>query len=58
MAAKDGVELCQKACAEESKCLAFTYVKAGPRGAVPHCWLKNTVPGAYKDEQCITGVKE
>jgi hypothetical protein len=53
-----GLEICQKACETETTCRAFTYVKAGPRGAKPHCWLKNTVPMAYTDDQCITGVKE
>ena len=54
----DDYTLCQKACEAETKCAAFTYVKAGPRGAVPHCWLKNTVPEAYADDQCITGVRQ
>ena len=51
-------EICQKACETETTCRAFTYVKAGPRGVKPHCWLKNTVPVAYPDEECITGVKQ
>jgi hypothetical protein len=57
MAATDGFEVCQKACADESKCLAFTFVKAGVQGAAPHCWLKNSVPQAYPDATCVSGVK-
>jgi hypothetical protein len=58
MAAGATPEMCRDACQAEGQCRAFTYVKAGPRGAVPHCWLKNTVPQSYNDDQCISGVKE
>ncbi len=58
MAAKDGFELCQKACADDAKCLAFTFVNAGVQGTAPHCWLKNTVPPAYPDTTCVSGVKD
>ncbi len=54
----DGLKTCQQACEDEEQCRAFTYVKAGAQGASAHCWLKNTVPQAYADERCISGVKE
>ena len=58
MAKRANSSVCELACEIDKKCKAFTFVKAGPRGAVPHCWLKNAVPQAYKDDQCISGVKE
>lgn len=58
MAAGADYKLCEKACEGETQCKAYTFVKAGPRGAVPHCWLKKSVPMAYSDDQCITGVKQ
>jgi hypothetical protein len=52
------VSVCELACESDPKCKAFTFVKAGPRGAVPHCWLKSSVPEqTYNDDQCITGVR-
>jgi hypothetical protein len=57
MEAKAGPELCEKACADDGQCKAFTYVKAGVQGTGPHCWLKNTVPTAYPDNTCVSGVK-
>jgi hypothetical protein len=53
-----GPEMCRQACEDESQCRAFTYVKAGVQGANPRCWLKNTVPQAYPDDRCVSGVKE
>lgn len=58
MAASDGFEVCQKACADEAECLAFTFVKGGVQGTAPHCWLKNRVPQAYPDTTCVSGVRE
>lgn len=58
MAATDGFGVCQKACADDVKCLAFTFVKGGVQGTAPHCWLKNTVPQSYPDTACVSGVKE
>ncbi len=58
MAAKDGYEVCRKACADDTKCLAFTFVKGGVQGTAPHCWLKNTVPQAYPDNSCVSGIRQ
>ncbi|MDE2183082.1 MAG: PAN domain-containing protein [Alphaproteobacteria bacterium] len=57
MAANEGLEVCQKACADDSKCRAFTMVQAGVQGKGAHCWLKSTVPPGYPDERCVSGVK-
>jgi hypothetical protein len=51
-------QMCRDTCEDEDQCRAFTYVKAGVQGGTPHCWLKNTVPQAYSDERCVSGVKE
>src|SRR5262249_22186707 len=49
-------ELCQAACANESRCAAYTYVKPGVQGAAAHCWLKSGVPNPVQNECCISGV--
>jgi hypothetical protein len=48
---------CQSACAADSKCKAWTYVKAGNQGAKPRCWLKDSYPAARTNPCCISGVK-
>lgn len=51
-------ELCQRACDEDPKCKAWTYVKPNTtQGSQPRCWLKHTVPGPRGDECCVSGVK-
>jgi len=49
---------CQKACRDDARCKAWTYVKPnmgqGPQG---NCWLKADVPVAVKNSCCISGVK-
>lgn len=49
---------CRDACASETPCLAFTYVKPGIQGVNANCWLKNTVPAPTPDNCCISGVKQ
>ncbi len=49
--------MCQAACEGEDQCRAFTFVKAGVQGETAHCWLKNAVPEASPDENCVSGVK-
>ncbi len=50
-------ELCQKACNEDPRCKAYTYVKPGLQGAQARCWLKSEAPTSVTDECCISGVK-
>lgn len=57
MKANEGYEACQKACEEEAQCKAFTFVKPGVQSTAARCWLKNTVPQAYADDTCISGVR-
>ncbi len=46
--------LCQKLCAEDQRCLAWTYVAPGYQEPSPICWLKNTVPAGTRTDTCCT----
>jgi hypothetical protein len=48
---------CQAACARESQCKSWTYVKPGVQGDKAHCWLKDAVMDPYSDECCVSGAK-
>lgn len=50
-------ELCRDACANDSNCRAYTYVKPGGQGPNARCWLKSSVPAAGASGCCISGVK-
>jgi len=50
--------LCQRACDEDPKCKAWTFVKPNTvQGPNPRCWLKYAVPKARHATCCISGVK-
>ena len=50
-----GPQACQKACANELICQAFTWVPSGSKGI---CWLKNLVPGKkVKNSSYVSGVR-
>jgi PAN domain len=40
----DHTELCEDACKNDTKCLAWTYVKPGIQTQMARCWLKDVVP--------------
>jgi hypothetical protein len=46
--------LCQKLCAEDQRCLAWTYVAPGYQEANAVCWLKNIVPSGTRTDACCT----
>lgn len=50
-------ELCRDECARDPRCKAWTYVKPGtfldPKA---HCWLKDSIPEATPDSNCVSGV--
>ncbi len=50
--------LCQRLCAEDQRCLAWTYVKPGYQESTSAiCWLKNEIPQATRrDVCCVSGV--
>lgn len=51
-------DLCRAACASDSVCKSYTYVRPGVQGPNAKCWLKNTVPPAVAAGGCcISGVK-
>lgn len=55
--AQANYELCQQACANDSRCAAWTYVRPGLQGATARCWLKSNVPGPSTNDCCVSGVK-
>lgn len=51
-------KLCKSACDQESRCMAWTYVKPNTiQGPHPRCWLKHSIPRATKNTCCISGYK-
>jgi hypothetical protein len=50
-------ENCRTACANESQCKAWTYVKPGIQAQKAKCWLKSSVPPPTADPNCVSGVK-
>ncbi|WNG32235.1 hypothetical protein F0U61_00395 [Archangium violaceum] len=51
-------ELCRTECANDSHCLAYTYVKPGVQGTYAKCWLKNPAPAATPDPNTVSGIKQ
>jgi hypothetical protein len=45
---------CQKQCAEDQRCVAWTYVAPGYQEPGAVCWLKNVVPQATRSDVCCT----
>lgn len=54
---RDDYKLCLTACAKDSKCKAFTFVKPGSQGDSARCWLKSNVTSASGSSCCVTGVR-
>ncbi len=49
------LEICRDACAAESSCVAYTYVRSGLQGPRAMCWLKSSVPEPRMEGCCISG---
>ncbi|WP_428737662.1 PAN domain-containing protein [Sulfurimonas sp.] len=50
--------LCQEACDKNDRCVAWTYVKPNTiQGPKAMCWLKDRVPKASRNGNCISGLK-
>ena len=49
--------LCEKACADDAQCLAWTYVKPGIQAEAARCWLKNPAPDPVAEDCCVSGSK-
>jgi LGFP repeat/PAN domain len=44
--------MCQQQCADNPRCLSWTYVKAGTR-----CWLKGSMPRQQAHTCCVSGIR-
>lgn len=53
----DRTEACEDACKNETKCVAWTYVKPGVQAPQARCYLKNVVPAISDDVCCVSGTK-
>jgi hypothetical protein len=51
-------EACQRACAYDVRCHAYTYVKPGVQGPRPTCWLKSSIQPATASDCCVSGFKK
>jgi hypothetical protein len=49
--------LCAQECMNDAKCKAWTYVKPGVQADNSVCWLKDKVPPATPDSNCVSGIK-
>ena len=47
---------CQAACESDTNCKAWTFVKSSAQSPRAHCWLKNSVLNATKDNCCTSGL--
>jgi len=48
---------CERACAAEGSCAAWTYVRPGVQGPGARCWIKARVPNPVDNANTISGVK-
>jgi PAN domain len=53
---QQNAEDCARACATDSHCRAWTFVKAGVEGRAAACHLKSAVPHGRPDPCCTSGV--
>lgn len=52
----NGADGCASACQADQRCRSFTWVKPGVQGRRARCWLKDAVPAAAHNTECISGV--
>jgi hypothetical protein len=48
---------CEAACAAESACRAWTYVRPGLQGLKARCWLKSQIPPPTPSRCCVSGIR-
>jgi hypothetical protein len=53
----DSWAACEKACAADTTCAAWSYVNPGIQGPRGRCWLKGRVPNPVTDANVVSGVK-
>lgn len=49
--------LCKKACDDDRRCRAYTYVRPGYQSANARCYLKSEVPAPVRNDCCTSGIK-
>jgi PAN domain len=54
---QQGPETCRETCMKDEKCEAWTWVKQGIQGKLPHCWLKNAEPPKVPNPCCVSGTR-
>jgi hypothetical protein len=54
--AKGEAQACADACAKDSKCRAWSYIKPGVMGPLADCRLKSAVPEGRPDPCCVSGI--
>lgn len=53
----DSWKTCEATCADESRCAAWAYARAGFQGPRGRCWLKSGVPYPVENQYTVAGVK-
>ncbi len=53
----DSILECEKACANDPQCLAYTWVRPGVKGTNAACYLKSGVPVWTRNGDCCSGVR-
>jgi hypothetical protein len=56
MPAKPAAEACKKACEDENRCRAWTYVRPGYLGSTARCYLKDKLTRPRRKPCCMSGV--
>ncbi|RAI32463.1 PAN domain-containing protein [Rhodoplanes serenus] len=56
LAADAAWPVCKAACEGESRCRAWTFLRAGYAGSVPRCYLKERIPAPRRRPCCVSGV--
>jgi hypothetical protein len=54
----DNPALCRDACAADTMCVAYTFVRPGIQAAAARCWLKSSRPGAQAGDCCVSGARQ
>ncbi len=52
----DDTGTCRRACLDDGRCRAFTWVRPGLQGPRGRCWLKSAVPAPRPADCCVSGV--
>jgi hypothetical protein len=56
IASSPNAEVCKKACEDDDRCRAWTYVRPGYHGASARCFLKERITRPRRTPCCVSGV--